>query len=346
MVTFTGGVVEVDAVPSGGGAFTNPVAATVVPFLDPGNPVGSAILQRARFAHLWRICVQATSRQRACYTQTVVHRSHGRRSTRRLLGAAVAVSLSACSLAVDLGGLSSGAPVVAPGRPDAATEGGEPDAGVPRPDGGVVACRTGFTGGDCSTPCPASTAGPSCDFRLALALDIPVSGRWVAQGDVPYAVNRTASLGSFARVAYVLRLDAEEVWVELDAFTTDPTLLGVPVDRVFDVPASNMVVHSFAARQPDVLVPTAGSLELWSNCYDEGPNGVFDSDDTIAGAEPDCYGSMQFHVAGSPVIAFNRWASGDAYDLGIGRSDTGQPDWTFAKNGASFEKRRLEVYVR
>ncbi len=254
----------------------------------------------------------------------------------------------ACSLSVDLTGFSSGGARVAPvadaeGGLDAGVDG---DAALLLPDAAPVKCRTGFTGQDCTTPCADGTAGPSCDYRLALALDIPVSGRWAAAGDVPYAVNRTALVGAFARVAYVLRLDAEEVWVELDAFTTDASQLGVPVDRIFDVPTSNMVVRSFAARQPDVLVPTSGSIELWSNCYDEGADGAYDSDDVIGVSEPDCYGSMQLHVGGSPVIAFNRWAEGDSYDLGIGKAETGQPDWTFAQNGASFQKRRLEVYVR
>lgn len=272
---------------------------------------------------------------------------------RRFSGAALAIALStsaACSLGVDLTGFSSGSAPVAPSTEagaDGAVDGGmKPEGGTPPPDASAVKCRSGFTGADCATPCPESTSGASCDYRLALALDIPVSGRWAAAGDVPYAVNRTASLGSFARVAYLLRLDREEVWVELDAFTDDATLLGVPVDRIFDVPARNMVVRSFAARQPDVLVPTSGSIELWSNCYEEGADGAYDSHDVVGISEPDCYGSMQLHVGDSPVLAFNRWAQGDSYDLGIGRAETGQPDWTFAQNGASFQKRRLEVYVR
>lgn len=284
---------------------------------------------------------------RACYHRVVAHPS------RRSYGVAllvVASSSLACSLGVDLAGFSSGGSG-APASPDAATDAGVEEAapreaGQPTPDASTVKCRSGFTGQDCTTRCAENTSGPSCDYRLALALDIPVSGRWATAGDVPYAVNRTATVGSFARVAYVLRLDADEVWVELDAFTADPSLLGVPVDRIFDVPASNMVVRSFAAAQPDVLVPTSGSLELWSNCYGEGADGAYDSDDEVGLSEPDCYGSMQVHVGGTPVIAFNRWAQGDSYDLGIGRASTGQPDWTFAQNGASFQKRRLEVYVR
>ncbi len=254
-------------------------------------------------------------------------------------------------MAVDLTGLSSGGAPAAP-VVDAAPEGGSSDGGAageagPLPaDAATAKCRVGFTGQDCATPCPDGTAGATCDYRLALALDIPAKGRWVAPADVPYGINRTGSVGAFARVAYVLRLDADEVWVELDAFTDDPTLLGVPVDRIFDVPASNMVVRSFAAGQPDVLAPTSGSLELWSNCYDEGPDGAYDSDDVVGLSESDCYGSMQLHVGGVPVISFNRWAQGDSYDLGIGRAPSGQPDWTFAQNSASFVKRRLEVYVR
>ena len=49
------------------------------------------------------------------------------------------------------------------------------------------------------------------------------------------------------------------------------------------------------------------------------------------------------------VIAFNRFSQVDPagpFDLGLGRSPGGNPDWTFVSNSATFTTRRLEVYVR
>lgn len=227
-------------------------------------------------------------------------------------------------------------------------EAGSNEDGPSAPDDAQAKiCRPGFTGIDCTTPCPAGKAGAACDFERVLGLDIPVRAEWNVPADVPYSEDRTASVGLFSRIAYRLVLDSNEVWVELDAFTNDAKLLGVPVDWSFDQPIANAIVHSFAPTQPHVLVPTSGNVELWSSCYGEGADGVFDADDH-EGGDTDCYGSMQIHVAGKPVLSFNHWSQGGTkdLDLGIGPSPGNHLDWTFAENAATFTKRRLEVYVR
>ena len=258
------------------------------------------------------------------------------------------VPLGACSLANDLSGFSTADAVLAEaGSTDAAGVGDGEGGGMPVTPDAAAICRPGFHGPSCSTPCPAGMAGAACDYELVLGLDIPVAADWNEASDVPYAVNRTGSAGAFSRVGYRLVLDDQEVWVELDAFTTDATRLGVPVDWTFQKPVTNAIVFSFAANQPHVLVPTGGNVELWSDCYGEGPDGRFDHDDTRDDS-PDCYGSMQVHVGGKPVLSFNQWTEAPASDLdiGIGPAPTNDLDWTFARNAAKFTKRRLEVYVR
>jgi hypothetical protein len=268
------------------------------------------------------------------------------------IGAVIWGFIAACSLTTDLSGLRSGEPDAGQTgdalAPSDAVSDGEPDGDGDDNADASVFCRPGFTGATCSTPCPSKTAGTACEFRLILGLDIPqTGGSWKTPADVPYSDNATASAGPFTRVAYRLVLDAEEVWVELDAYTQDPTRLGVPVDWIFDQAVQNVVVHSFSPNQPDILVPTGGNIELWSNCYGEGPGSRFDHDDNIDQARPDCYGSLQLHVSQRPVLSFNHWASGtDAVDVGIGPSPEGGPDWTFAENAKLFQKRRFEVYVR
>ena len=57
---------------------------------------------------------------------------------------------------------------------------------------------------------------------------------------------------------------------------------------------------------------------------------------------------MQVHnfEAKQTLFAFNHWGAGTGCDLGIGNAPAGNPDWTFAKNGATYETKRLRVLVR
>ena len=207
-------------------------------------------------------------------------------------------------------------------------------------------CHPDFFGDDCGTACPSGTAGPSCGFRIIFGLDIPApAGDWNVVGDVPYDINDAASAAAFDRVAYRLILDDEQVWAEMDAFTANAADLGVPVDVIHDVPITNVTVLSLSSNQATISVPSDGKVEMWSNCYAAGLNGVFDYDDDITGT--DCYGCVQVHVGMHPVLSFNKWSQpGGSHDIGIGPAPTGNPDWTFAGNAGNFTSRRLEVYIR
>jgi hypothetical protein len=170
---------------------------------------------------------------------------------------------------------------------------------------------------------------------------------WNAPADITYAVDNSAVAGAFTRVAYRLILDTSEVWVEMDAFTTDKTQLGVPVDAVFQVPVTNVLVTSFSTNLGQTTTPAGGNIEFFSNCYSQtgGNSGLYDYSDTITGT--DCYGSMQVFVNQTTVFGFNRWSNNTTpWDIGIGPQATGNPDWTFAANANTFTTRRLEVYVK
>ncbi len=273
-----------------------------------------------------------------------------------VLGVGVAIGASACSLATTFAGYVGDVPADAAtrdaGAGDAPTTGalddaGDADAGG---DAGVTICRPGFKGATCSDPCPKNTAGLACEFALVYGLDVPASGTWATVAAVPYSSNSASTVPTFARVAYHLALDQDEVWIEMDAFTQDATQLGVPVNSVFDMPIKNVLVFSFASNQNSILTKTGGHIQLWSNCYDaDGDGGAFDGLDAIQTSQPNCYGTMQVNVDGSPVLSFHRWAnsgSSNLLDLGIGpSSDPKHTDWTFAKNSADFSTRRLEVYA-
>lgn len=273
----------------------------------------------------------------------------GSRSRSLLLFVALGLgAASGCSLLTDLDGLS--APRTS--TPDAAVVDGGTDApndsvAEDARDAGLAICRPGLTGEGCTTSCPAGRAGLACDYELAYALDIPRTAEWNVASDVPYETKPSGPASALRRVAYRFALDSEEVWVEMDAFTQDVTKLGVPVDDLFREKVENVRVFAFSDRLSHVLVPTQGNIEFWSHCYGEGSDGDYDDDDAISQSEPDCYGSMQVHVAGNIVFAFNRWSEGGGFlDVGIGKSNKpGESDWTFSQSAAKFAKRRLEVYV-
>ncbi|NUO48941.1 MAG: hypothetical protein HOV80_08810 [Polyangiaceae bacterium] len=207
----------------------------------------------------------------------------------------------------------------------------------------ICICKPPFSGVDCSTACDPGKAGTDCSFRIIYGLDLVDGVTWLLPADVPYDIDDAASVAAFDRVAYRLILDDHEVWAEMDAFTTDATMLGIPVDWVWDVPVSDVVVSSFSPNLTSMPTPAAGNIEMWSACYSAGPNGVYDYDDDITG--DDCYGSLQVHVGTTTVLAFNSWANSGGIDVGIGNSPGQHPDWTFTNNGAAFTTKRLEVYV-
>ncbi len=209
-------------------------------------------------------------------------------------------------------------------------------------------CRPGTMGTTCGTACPSGMAGAACDYSIVYQLAIPTGADWNVPAGFSYAIDNSGTVGtSFTRVAYRLILDSSEVWTEMDAFTTDPTKLGVPVDNVFQTNVTNEVVYAFSSNLTSTLTPTDGNIEFWSDCYSPtgGNNSLYDYSDTRSGGT-DCYGSMQVFVNQSTVFGFDRWSSGGTIDIGIGNQPTGHPDWTFAQNASSFTTRTLEVYVK
>ena len=208
-------------------------------------------------------------------------------------------------------------------------------------------CTTGFMGANCDT-CVAGKYGPKCDYNIVYGLNIPVAADYNVPADVPYDIDNSAGAGAFTRVAYRLVLDAEEVWVEMDAFTANKNQLGLPVDWIFDQAVTNVTVVSKAGNTPSIAAPTNGTIEFWSNCYapNGGNNGLYDYDDDYTGQGTDCYGSLQVHVGTNTVFSYSRWSGGGASDIGFGNQAVNHPDWTFAGNAGGFATRRLEVFVK
>jgi hypothetical protein len=194
--------------------------------------------------------------------------------------------------------------------------------------------------------CAEQYGGPACQYHQVYGLDLPaVSPGWTEESDVPYDIDNTAAIAPYDRVVYRLQLDDRFVWVELDRFSDDPALLGVPADVVWDQAIQNVTVLTNDPNVAEVSNAPGGKIEFWSHCYGPGADNKYDHDDERQAI--DCFGSMQLHLAGSTLLAVNHWAAlTEPLGLGIGSAVGIAPDWTFGNNGESFTTRRLEIFVR
>ena len=197
---------------------------------------------------------------------------------------------------------------------------------------------------------------PEPGYTLVYRLDIPVESHYKL-GPVPYAIDNSASIGSFDRIAYFLEIDdgsgLQWVYVSMDAFTSVPAQIGVPIaptGATFQQTVSNMNVFS---NVPGIVTGTGittGNIEFWHNRYLEPVTlGLPGASDSIC--PPACYGSMQVHNhgagVGQTIFAYNYWdRTGPGDDLGIGNSPIGpHPDWIFRSNAGSYTVKRMDILV-
>jgi sialate O-acetylesterase len=175
--------------------------------------------------------------------------------------------------------------------------------------------------------------------------------------------NRATITRPFDRIAYLMELQktggpAQFVFVSMDAFTPDINKVGLPETSTgakFQMKVASMNVHSNAEGIATGIGLDGGNIEFWPNNY--GPynstgipnatNDKYDFGDT-AGDPVEGYGCMQVHnhQAKQTIFAINKWQSGNAAEIGIGNSPTGNPDYTFTNNGAAYSFKRLRVLVR
>jgi sialate O-acetylesterase len=168
---------------------------------------------------------------------------------------------------------------------------------------------------------------------------------------------------SFDRIAYFVELqdanfNTQDVYVSMDAFTTDLSKIGVPVfgsGAEFQQNVTNLNVYANAKSIFTGLGLTGGNIEFWPNNYDK-PNAAKVSNasgDTFDFGDQrselgDGYGCMQVHNhdARQTIFAINHWREGTHADVGIGNQAKDNPDWTFAANAAGYRAMRLKVLVR
>ncbi len=217
-----------------------------------------------------------------------------------------------------------------------------------------------------------SNVPEASSYTLVYTLPIP-TGADLNKNAIPYSVDNSAGTpATFDRVAYYLELQSgagalQYVFVSFDklAGMTASNQIGVPnvaSGEFYQALLANMNVASNVAGLTTGTGIATGNIEFWpSNYSTPNDNSVPNADgstydfgdggaDTSAG-----YGSMQLHnydvdgagagTVGQTLLAYNQWGSGGG-ELGIDNQSSGNPDWTFAGNVASYTVRNLQILVR
>ena len=202
---------------------------------------------------------------------------------------------------------------------------------------------------------------PDDGYDLIYELDIPSqSPRWNVNA-IPYSIDET-QFGErlFDRVAYLLQLDDEWIYVSFDAHTDEINQIGVPTTTAMPTPFEGLVTNMNIASNVSSIITgngiATGNIEFWGGGYEavrgvdipNASNSEFDFGDRMTTGG---YGSMQIHNHGAEqtLLAFNDWGSrsNDITEMGIGNSDApGAPDWSLANNAGDYATRKLFVLAR
>lgn len=197
------------------------------------------------------------------------------------------------------------------------------------------------------------------NYHLVYSLDLTKMSRTIS-----YDVDNHSKIHRpFDRIAYFVELqdqngNSKDVFVSMDAFTSDITKIGVPYfgsGEFFQQNVTNIDVFSNVGSIVTGTGLSGGNIEFWPNNYAQNnsaqvPNAsstVFDFGDQPTDPA-DGYGSMQVHNhdARQTLFAINHWSEGPHADVGIGNQSQGNPDWTFAGNAGNYTAMRLVVLVR
>ena len=196
-------------------------------------------------------------------------------------------------------------------------------------------------------------------YNLVYQMDLPAVNEFSGDAQTiaeAYNADYSAAVTPGSRVAYVLQLDDEWVWVSFDAVTDDLSKIGIPHFEAWPTALQQIVTNMNVVSNASQITEGSfaeGNIEFWGGNYAQGnalaienaDDGTFDFGDTMNGGG---HGSMQIHnfMENEVVFAYNNWGSnngGSAGGLGIGTNLDGEPDYTFQGNSGSYTTRKLYV---
>ena len=211
------------------------------------------------------------------------------------------------------------------------------------------------------------------DYELLSYLAVSNSVSFVNGANYLFDESKFQRTQPFDRLAYCMELVTngvtQWVWVSMDAFTNDLSLIGVPTaDRNarYQQYVSNLNVYA-SANVANMTVTTgvgivAGNIEFWPNNYGtanaknipgaDSTGATYDFGDTMDANVPVGHGSMQVHnyLQGHTIFSLISFGSnGRTPGLGIGNNPkwtNNDPDWTFTSNAAIYSKKNIFILAR
>lgn len=179
-----------------------------------------------------------------------------------------------------------------------------------------------------------------------------------ASGNLTYIQNNSLALKnkSHNRIAYYMQNRMGNgvmyyIYVSMDSFETALDNYRIPdtvnTNGIQQRNVTNLNIYSNHPQVGNYSIAN-GRIEIWPynytapNFFGDGNTTTFDVDDTRA--TTGTYGCVQVHdmINKKTLIAWNRHSAGNTPDIGIGNNDSsnihyisaGNPDWSFAQNGA------------
>jgi hypothetical protein len=151
----------------------------------------------------------------------------------------------------------------------------------------------------------------------------------------------------YKRVAYLLELDDEYMWVSFKANkNNDIKKLGLPVNYIKEsiIEDVNIITNS-SNSSLNGLKNAKGNIEFYPNEYESGSDNKFNNNDDIVNTNK--YGSMQIFKDEEVLFSYNGWMSSSTDDIGIGNnSDSTYLDWTAARNISDKNIKTLSVFIK
>ena len=201
-------------------------------------------------------------------------------------------------------------------------------------------------------------------YKLVYAFD-PLAGK-LSDGNTRFVYDTDHSAqvkGPFKKVAYFLALRdpagaVSYAFVAMDPFTSDVAKIGVPTvasGAIFQANVTGVTVKTNAKGVQAGEFAEGCNIEFWP--YNYGPQNptkvpgasdqLFDFGDVMAKQSGPGYGSMQIHnwKAQHSIICFNRFGSGRANDVGLGKSEGKTLDWTFTSSAKNYSQGEFLVLV-
>jgi len=212
----------------------------------------------------------------------------------------------------------------------------------------------------------------SAEYEVLAVLAVSNTVSYANGASYLFDETRFQRVQPFNRVAYCMELTgtngvAKWVYVSMDAFTNDLSMIGVPTaDRGARLQqyVSNLNVYA-SANVANVTVTTgvgiaAGNIEFWPNNYGTGnaknipgaSGSTYDFGDSIDTVTTVGHGSMQVHnyLQGHTIFSMISFGSNNRTPgLGIGNNpvwSNNDPDWTFTYNAATYSTKNIYVLAR